>query len=242
MGRRHVGVALLAVLLFLPGKLSASALFDFSVGVKGGGGVEVWSEPSAQPLWVNTLPLYNDTRVGWSYGGGIFAEVRFLRFLGLEVDLLFFRQVLTETTTWNRGAGKTEERIEWTSLRIPILVKGVLPLGPVRLWLGVGPEFSIGLKADAEMKVIRGVTGDLPTFTARTVTDTYLALALGINIAVGPLSIPIDLRWSYNTSQPEAYDDRIVATIDDRRRLVGVRMRAASNMDARLLVGLAYEF
>jgi len=238
---RRTTAALLfsALLLAAPGRAAAGELFDFAVGAKGGGGGDVWLTPDGVPLWAESQDFFTTTRGGWSYGGGIFAEMRVLKFIGLEVDFLFFAHTIKQETDRRVGGVKvlsTEERFEWTSMRIPILVKGVLPLGIVRLWLGIGPEIAVPLKASASLdQAIQA------KFRTKTETDVYLATALGIVVSVGPIGIPIDLRFSWNATQPRGYDDLVQVEVQDAV-LRSVRVRASNTIDARLLVGLAYEF
>jgi hypothetical protein len=228
-----------ALLLALPGPAAAGELLDFSIGAKGGGGGDVWLTPESVPAWAGSQDFFTTTRGGWSYGGGVFAELRVLKYLGLEVDFLFFAHTIKQDTTRRVGGVavlETEERFEWTSLRIPILVKGVLPLGMVRLWLGLGPEIAVPLTASASLdKAIQA------EFHTRTGTDVYLATALGLVIEVGPIGIPIDLRFSWNATQPRKYDDLVQVELD-QNVVRAVTVRASNTVDARLLIGVAYEF
>lgn len=230
---------LLAALAVGPARAAAGTLFDFAVGAKGGAGGDVWLAPNSISPIGASQDFFTDTRGGWSYGGGIFAEMRVLKFIGLEVDFLFFAHTIKQDTDRRLNGvdiGSTEERFEWTSLRIPILVKGVLPLGIARLWLGIGPEIAVPLKSSAS------ADARLPLdFRTRTDTDVYLATALGVVIEIGPIGIPIDLRFSWNATQPRGYDDLVQFDIQGNV-LRAETVRASNTVDARLLVGVAYEF
>lgn len=232
----------LLALLALSGPAHADGLLDWSVGVKGGGGGVGWLQPDmgtgAASDFGRGQDFFNEARAGWTYGGGVFAELRILKFLGVETGLFFFADVIKQDTT-RRALGqvvaKTEERFELTTLRIPILVKGVLPLGIVRLWVGLGPEFSVPLTSSASSDV-----GAL-TINTRDETDIYLAAGLGVVIAIGPVAIPIDVRFGWNATQPSAYED-LVAIDAVGAGSAEVTLRTSNTIEGRLLVGLAYEF
>ena len=225
----------LSLCLLAAPRSSEAGILDWSVGVKGAGGVEIWTSPTDVPFGIP--PFFHEERAGWSAGAGIYGELRILKFLAIEIDLLFIHQVLMEDTTHYsaRGSAKTEEEVRWTTLRIPILVKGVLPLGIVRLWVGIGPEFTVTLDSSASIKLPKGVTTGY-SLKAREVNDIYLTTALGIVISVGPIAIPIELRFGYNLQKPDRYAD-LVSAAGTR-----VSIRAANSMEARLLVGVGYEF
>jgi len=86
-------------------------------------------------------------------------------------------------------------------LRIPLLVKGVLPLPGIRLALIIGPEFVIPLKTEAAM--------DAPVSTAfdfKVESSFRTLLTFGLDMVV---ELPIDLRFFYNPSQPSDWSDRV---------------------------------
>lgn len=241
--RTTIATALACAVMALAAPATAEGLLDWSVGAKGGGGGDVWLTPDSVPAWAASQDFFTTTRGGWTYGGGVFAELRILKFLGVEVDFLFFQDVVKQDTTRSRSGvtvATTEERFEWTTLRIPILVKGVLPLGIVRLWVGVGPEFAVPLASSGSIGLPAGASTDVRLKT-RTETDVYLAAALGLVIEIGPIGIPIDLRFGWNATQPRGYEDLV--TIDAQGNVVqSFTVRASNTIDARLLVGVAYEF
>ncbi len=220
--------------------------FGWSAGIKGSIGGNYLTPPKDVPAGLGDAPLA-DGAGGLGGGGGIAGEFRALwGHLGLEVDLLFDRSKNWANITYG-DVVETDWIFRATSLRIPILVEGYLDGEMVRASLGIGPEFVVGLNADTDVEVTSGSqyvsASDLANlrsrFTARTATDTYLAVALGFAIKVWVLSITIDLRYAYNLTQPDAYLDRleIQGTGDDWT----IDTLALSTMDGRLMLGLSYD-
>jgi hypothetical protein len=196
-------------------------------------------------------------------------ELRFVRYLGLEVGLSITRHKLIEDTEWtytevNQGTGVTErfstksdQTLVWTSFHIPVIVKGILPVGDaVRLSLGIGPEFSIGSYASATFKQkgpdpLKGARAKFQDLNASSQTDTYLALQFGVDINAGPFRVPIDLRWAYNLSQPDSYYDRVEygpagtlpwETGDPTHHPATGTIKARNSMYLQLLVGVAFDY
>jgi hypothetical protein len=108
--------------------------------------------------------------------------------------------------------------ISSTIVRIPVLVKGIVPAGPVRFSLGLGPEFALGLDTTADLEVStpgKKLTGEAAKqlqdqtaklrsrFEGMAVNQVFLTLALGLAIEAGPVSIPIELRAAYNPAGSE---------------------------------------
>ena len=229
-------VALSLSLLVSPASGRAGIL-EWSAGVKAAGGVEIWTGPSGLPIWTAGFPLFDEDRAGWSAGVGIYGELRILKFLAVEIGFDYRYQRLMEDTSIN--AAKSEETVTWHTLRIPILVKGVLPLGMVRLWVGIGPEFAFGVGSSAELEMKRGFYVPTPKLKARDVNDIYLTTGLGVVVSIGPIAIPIELRFGYNVTQPGGYGGRIGDGLPTDATFT---VRASNTMEARLLLGVGYEF
>jgi len=248
-------------------------VFELTAGIKAGGGLEIWTTPSGTKRQIPgtqgtfDIPFFDEARAGFNASVGLFLEMRFVRYLGLEVGLSITRHKIIEDTEWtyteyNQGTDRTErfttksdQELVWTSFHIPVIVKGVLPVGDaVRLSLGIGPEFSIGSYAYATFKQkgpdpLKGPRAKFLDLNASSQTDTYLALQLGVDIKAGPMRIPIDLRWAYNLSQPDGYYDRVdfqgalpwetgVATDHPSTGTI----QARNSMYLQLLVGVAFDY
>ena len=235
--RRRPATAALLLLLLLPAPSGAVPL-EWSVGLKAGGGADVWLAPDAPQPFTDHASVFVDDRAGWSYGGGLFAELRLFTYLAFELDVLFFQHERIEEAVWQTGPGLVDIQLSWTTLRIPFLVKGVLPLGTSRLWIGVGPEAAVTLASSHSADVREAPRADVPSVTTRNAHDAYLTATVGGAFSVDPLTLTAELRVSYNLTQPGDHAGRV--THDARANELS--LRADSSVDARLVVGLAYEF
>ncbi len=221
---------------------SHGRVVEVSAGVKGTVGGNLWTQPDATPA---SEVGFTEARGGVGAGGGVWAEARFLRFLALELDLLFEWDSLWEHQTW--WWGKTTTKAEAVNLRIPVLVKGVLPLGAVRLSLGLGPEFVVPLSSKGELSLPSGIV-TRPFFKVRTKTSTMVTMEAGVTVALGlGLVLPIQIRAAYNATQPSAWADRV--TLYKNGQVVKIpstfdtfSLLYQNSWDFRLLAGLGYEF
>ncbi|MBL6975630.1 MAG: hypothetical protein ISR64_07870 [Deltaproteobacteria bacterium] len=77
----------LLVLLFTGLPAADGKIVDVAIGVKAAAGGNLWTEPS------NTPPLqeigFTKLRRGAGAGCGPYVEVRFIKYIGIELDLLF---------------------------------------------------------------------------------------------------------------------------------------------------------
>lgn len=238
---RWMGVVA-AVLVLAAARPAAARVVQGTVGVKGSAGGNLWTQPDATPA---ADVGFTRPRGGVGAGGGLFAEVRFIEFIAAEMDLLFEWDSLWEHQDW--WWGTTTTRAETVNLRIPLLVKGVLPLGGVRLSLGIGPEFVVPLSSKGKLSTPAGVITNAG-FRVRTKTSTMVTMEAGVTIALGlHLVLPIQIRAAYNATQPSNWADRV--TLYRNGQVVQVPaafdafgLLAQNSWDFRLLVGLGYEF
>ncbi len=253
MREKYIAVIIVSTMFLLSTKAVAqenagneAPFFGVSLGVKGGAGGNYLTEPDDVPLGAI---VYEEGAGGWGAGGGLYTELRALwGYLGLEIDLLF-----DHSRNWSSNTINNVVEINWISmsnaLRIPLLLKGNIEMESVRFYLGIGPEFVIGLDAGTDIEVTEGSEyvgqddiNDLKQlFKAKTQTDTYLCVDLGLAVKVWELAITVDLRYGYNLTQPSKYEDRV--NIEN----VGGNSYAfttisSNTMDGRILLGLAYEF
>lgn len=239
--RSSVTVFPLATCLLIGGT-SHARVVEFSAGVKGTVGGNLWTQPDATPAMEIG---FTEARGGVGAGGGVFLEARFIRFLALEMDFLFEWDSIWEHQRW--WWGKTTTKAEAVNLRIPLLVKGVLPLGGVRLTLGLGPEFVVPLSSKGELSVPSGVVTNT-FFKVRTRTATMITIETGVTISLGlGLVLPIHIRAAYNATQPSAWADRVALFKDGREVAIPTPFDTFSllyqnSWDFRLLAGLGYEF
>lgn len=257
-------------------------VFEITAGIKAGAGLEIWTEPSgATRDYLDStgatqsfdIPFFDETRAGFNTTIGAFIEFRFVRHIGLEVGMLITRHKLLEDTDWtytevDQGTGqidrfktKTEQTLVFTGFHIPILLKGILPVGDsVRLSLGVGPEFFIGSYAYATFKIaggddLKGSRAVFKDLEAESQTDTYLAIQFGVDIKAGDFRVPIDLRFGYNFNQPDNYYDRVQyrydgaaggglpwETGDANDHPTHGTFQARNSMYLQLLIGVAFDY
>jgi hypothetical protein len=217
---------------------SASAdLIEKSVGVKLAGGGNLWTTPSGIPAGYSGLGFAGDGG-GIGYGIGLYGELRVIKFLGLETGVAYDNSSVWRNVTINGIIG-TREKVTASSLRVPVLVKGILPIGFGRASLGIGPEFIVPLSASASLEVTSGPAILQGTALAKTAGSTMLTTDLGLVIAPpGPIEIPIDIRVSKNLSQPDAWMDRVSADLATQSYTV----QAQSSWDFRILAGIGASF
>jgi hypothetical protein len=103
-------------------------VFRIGFGIVGEGGIVATEKPSTGDP-DKRYPGY----FGPKYGGGIALEGRFFGALGLEIGLL----QLTEKASADINGTKTT--IEQSVIHIPMYLKGILPFGPIRPFIGFGP-------------------------------------------------------------------------------------------------------
>ncbi len=146
--------------------------FRFLVGLKGGGGGELWTEPDNTVLGTEasgaefSLPLFEETRAGYMVGGGLFLEGIIYEHLGIEVGFHFVNHSLLEDIEWSfteqrNGVVTTfeadsEQELSWLAFHLPILVKGMVRSGKTRISLGVGPEFAFTMSSSSKFKITNG--------------------------------------------------------------------------------------
>ena len=255
--------ALALVLALVPGTALAEekksedgsdreSFFSVVAGAKGGAGGNLWTESKSVPGYLSNFAPFDGYAGGWSGGGGIFGEFRAVwGYVGLEFDLLFERNTMW-TEISNKVSGYTwsdaKWLMDWTNVRMPLLLKGYLPLGKARLTLAIGPEFVVGLDPDASVEytdldpAVNKTDADNAlaawngAFDAKKRSYTALTVGIGIAVKVWRLVITFDIRYAYNAGQPEDYLDRVDVKTN------GGTFIASNSMDLRLLLGVGYQF
>jgi hypothetical protein len=235
-------MVLLAVLLMTAQTARAEFLWELRVGAKGSFTGNLYYEPdNALP---NTEIVWGDTQFYIGGGGGLFVELNLLKYIGLEVDVLYEANALTFKEDY--GGFEYDYNTRYKQIRIPLLVKGVLPMGNAELSLGVGPEFVIGLDASVDFDYhtvstpqIRAALDAL--YDAEKASDTFLDVDLGVTIKVWKLVIPISLRVGFNLTEPTDYEDRVDLTIVGTS-LTNAKVRAIESYHFTLMAGVGYVF
>ncbi len=242
---------------------------ELSLGMKFGGGASVWTSPSNTTLYRPegggesfTMPLFHELRGGFNYSVGAFLQLRIVRYVGIETGLVLTRRQLREETAWTytelvAGApttytSRSKEHVTWGTIRVPLMFKFMVPIGDLSaFWLGAGPEFSIGKWADAEFELadgesLKGTRSDFKELHAVRRNDTYLVFGTGFLAGASEhMSIPIELRFGLNMSQPNNFlervaFDRLPTKEDDSARPTQMTVKARDSFYVEIMVGVTY--
>jgi hypothetical protein len=235
-----------AVLLISAQSARADFLWELRVGAKGSFTGNLFYEPeNARP---GTEIIWGDTQFYIGGGGGLFVELNLLKFIGLEVDVLYEANALTFKEDF--GGFEYDYNTRYKQIRIPVLVKGVLPMGNVELSLGVGPEFVVGLDASVDFDYHTALTPAQKQeadrvlnalYDAEKASDTFLDVDFGVNIKVWKLVIPISLRVGFNLTQPTDHEDRVDLTIVGTS-ITNAKVKAIESYHFTLMAGVGYVF
>lgn len=199
-----------ATLLAFPGTASARDLVSVGVGARGGAGIVGLSKPGDTSVQTAagaaTDPSYPGF-FGSTAGAGLSLDARLLGVVGLEADL-FYAFGDKGSGDLTLGPTKYNITIGQPALHVPVLLKGVLPIGIVRPFAGFGPEFVVPGKSTATVDQ----PGIQTNIGARADGYTLLTLALGVEIKLPlpavDLRIPIALRGSLNPGTSDKIGDR----------------------------------
>lgn len=156
--------------------LEAAVPARFVMGVKFGGGGTLWQEPDGTILGTDAqgapfrIPIFEETRAGYTMSSGFFLEGIFYEHLGLEVGFHWVQHTLLEQIEWTYTEervvngqrmitsfqAESDQELTWTGLHLPILVKGMVKAGRTRISLGVGPEFQFTSWSRTRYDIKRG--------------------------------------------------------------------------------------
>jgi hypothetical protein len=223
--------------VFLAAPSARADVVDTSAGVKLMAGGSLWTTPSDRPGNYDALGFAGNGG-GFSWGGGVYFEARFIKLLSLELDIIRDMSVIQRDVTYNQTI-KVREKIDITSWRIPVLAKANVPTPFGRLFFLLGPEFVRVSSADPSLEVVEGngsVSGD--PLHAEKNNYTMLTGGLGLTIDLASLEIPVELRASKNLGQEDAWLDRVEVDQANKRYVVD----AQTSWDFRVSAGLGYRF
>ncbi len=223
--------------------------YDFSAGLKVLLGGSLWTTPT-DTLSNKGVPWgWDGNGGGFAWGAGAYGEVRFLRYLGVEVDLFHDSTTLQRDLDWTlNGVAKFKlnEKVEISSWRLPVLLKATVPSPGARPWIGFGPEFVLSSSVSPSLAFTSGAEQISATQRASvegfahadTATSTRLLMALGIVIDLpAELELPIELRAS-KSGQSSSWPSRVDYTATTSSYTAHVE----STWDFRLGVGLGRKF
>ncbi|MEZ4375588.1 MAG: hypothetical protein R3B07_32560 [Polyangiaceae bacterium] len=219
-------------------------IVEGSAGLKLLLGGSLWSTPDNIPGGYEGIGFAGSAG-GFAYGGAVYAEGRFFKYLGLELDVGYDDTTLKRKVTF-RGvvAGQAvsadvHESVETSSMFFGLLIKGVVPAPFGRAWFGLGPQFKSAGSADGKLDGASFADG---LIKAKAESSTLLNLGLGMVIHAGDLiEIPIELRAAKNLSQEADWDKRVKLNTSGNT-LTSYEVTAQSSWDFRLGLGVGARF
>lgn len=226
---------------------------EISLGIKGGLNGSWTTEipendPNSPVGDPDYFPLFG---LGGGFGG-VF-ELRAFGWLGLETGyFLSFDNGKGWNDITQAGSSTVITRLnqeqKTTSARIPLLLKFSSPKGTVRPALGLGVEFvrqsESSIKYSEEPKAGRLADGELDEIQRRNQIEpsNYVAaaLTLGLEIDLGDVRIPIELRGMYNLNYSDDFASRVRATQDGNQPTL--YYNGAYQGHFGLFVGVIYDY
>ena len=216
---------------------SAHAFGDNDV-VKVGGGVLGWvganfiDKPDdqgivtldGQALTAEGRPDYPGFS-GVTRGFGFFTEVRFVKYVGLELEVIGTRDSgtadlkVTQSSGGNLQSWEYKAKISSDAVHVPLLLKGVLPGELVSGNIFLGPEFVIpeklgtagpAIESDDQHRIPGAPSNLIYGATGKTYTMFTFGLGLEINLPIPGVDIrlPLAIRGGYNPGISSSRTDR----------------------------------
>lgn len=194
-----------------------------SAGVKGGiSGSAVRGVPEGDPYELNGVDYFEpqgpDLYPLFGLGGGVggFLEVRLINIVGLEFGVF---QSWDNGNGWedkNAPNGQTLGRLtqeqRTRALHVPILLKASIP-GLVRPTFGLGAELVFQQKSTINYRADNIITAPYnERFSIIPSNYALLAFTFGVEIDVGPVRVPIELRGGYNVGFDKSLKSRATAS------------------------------
>lgn len=229
--RNLVGLSLAAAFLISSATTFALdiPLWDLRVGIRGGPNINILTEVVEE----DTDPVYPGfVDVGWCIGGSL--AVDYMDIVGLELELLYSSESVSGTAEFNGDLGTDSKKessdliLEASSLHFPIFVRGQIPTGVARPFLHLGVDFVLS-RSDHNMIVEQ--LGDAPAYTdgCQPGTDcdpfpqqnfhvnpidssTFFLVGFGLDMDVGPVTIPVEFRGLFNLGFSDSIEDRVTRT------------------------------
>lgn len=225
---RHL-IVLFTAIAVLGSANSADALdvpfVDLAIGVRGGPSMSIISKVSEE----DPEPVFPGFfGVGWAVGGGI--SVDYLDIVGLHIEFIYSSDSATGSVEFDEDLGDDSKKessdftFEVTQMHLPIYVRGSIPSGVARPFVHVGIDLVLN-RGDHNFVVEQ--RGDAPAydgvcevgiecdpfpqrlFGADPVdTSFFVLVGLGLDIDVGPVSVPVEFRGLINPGYPDSVRER----------------------------------
>ena len=211
----------------------------------------------AGKLPASDAPQWDDSGfAGYGWALGPVVELRAMRYVAFETGLLFYRNTLKKRTTVYRQPGCLQgdfvdielgQAITNDALRIPLLIKGVLPVDlgedlELRSSLGGGAELVFGRTSELDVDVTPECQVPGMGKTSPVDQQTFLVVSLGVSLAVGNLILSLDLRGAYNPNGTEQYRTYLPKDPNDPASLGGETVPMGHAADLALALGVGYEY
>jgi hypothetical protein len=211
----------LGIMMCAPRAHAADKLFEFGAGIYGAGGVVGLTKPSdttvVQPGGAAFVDNSYPGFFGGTGGAGIMLDARFFGAVGLEVDFYYAARDKGAGDLTIGGTQKFNLEIGQSALHIPILLKGVIPVGPVRPFLAIGPD--IVVPGTASLVITPEPGKGSTAYGAKA--DSYIlwTAALGAEIRLPVPKLDIRIPFSFRFAKNFGTSDKI----SDRRDAVFVK-------------------
>ena len=185
---------------------------------------------------------------GLSSAIGLVTELRFFRYFGIELDVLYTRSKGSADMRVTNFATKTESGFELevghAGLSLPLLFKAIVPGKTVSPFFFLGPEF-----VRPEDKASFTVTGENTTPTAYAgYTKDYTMFTFGLGfefhlpIPKVDLRIPLSIRGAYNPGVEDTRESRVRYSPDSGPPIVQESFAAEWQYTIRAQLGLTANF
>lgn len=201
---------------FLPEWMSVGVGF---VGQVGG---NFFDKPDDQTVDGADIEANYPGFAGLTTGFGPMLDVRFLGYVGLEMDILFTKDRGEADLEFSVTNGTATQSFDYTieighsAVHLPLLLKGSIPGEWVQPVLFLGPEFVF--PGDAEFSVLEsnapggGVPSGAATYGATAESYTMFTFGFGLEVMLPipsvDIRIPFSLRGSYNPGVSAKRDER----------------------------------
>jgi hypothetical protein len=183
---------------------SATKTFEFGIGLLGNFGMARLGQPSSPTIEPKTADASATSYPGFTgsaLSGGLFLEGRVLEHVGVEIGVQYGRDCLTGEL--DQGSSTTKVTMRHPVLLVPILLKGVLPLGSWAPFVVAGPQITrYGLSES-----LSDPDGGLHA-VASALPSLWWLFGIGAEwkapFEAVDLRVPIGLRFGFN---PKVTDD-----------------------------------
>ena len=198
----------------VPADAKEGKIVDFEVGATGVLTGSLWNQPQNIPNYSN-LP-YDSTQAFLGGGGGVYFRAKFIEYIGLEIDFLYENNGFQENVTVNGtgGSGKYENSVRYKQWRIPVLLMGIVPSKYLDFSIMTGPEFCNASDGSINLTNLRNMEENSLNSIEKGLkikpqSDKYWLTGLNFTFKANRVRIPFQLRWSYNLTKSDDYQELV---------------------------------